>query len=460
MVRKLVISLLTLCLFWVLAACSGEDKSLKGLSKDEKSDKGMEVVGENVKFDPNKLVNNGETIAIELWTWGGKEVFQKQVDAYEKIYPNVKIKVVNQPWDDYWTKLPLQLKGKNGPALFNVHNSYHSNIIKFMAPYDISTEALDKDYIGVTSHVIDDHVYYIDYAINSGNIYYNKKMWKEAGLTETNIPTTWDQFIQVAEKLTKKDETGKLIQAGFNFNGETYKAIIAGLGYQKGELLFKKDGKTVDFDNKTTIENTQMLYDLYNQSHVGSPDFGDDSTKSFGNGQSAMVYKWGWMQGELNNNYPDIEWGVFRIPTPTDEVPFAFDRYNGESTPGINANASREEQAVAQDFLKFILAGEDFGRAFSLFNASFPSKKSLAKDPDILADPVLRALAPNIDRYIWPGSFPSAVETQSGKVFEEIFYNGVDIKDAIKAGQEQMEKDMKNADFETVESKYKFYSER
>ncbi|WP_416387469.1 extracellular solute-binding protein [Dorea amylophila] len=40
---------------------------------------------------------------------------------YEKIHPNVKINIINNPWDGFWTKLPLALqKGSEGPTLFNV----------------------------------------------------------------------------------------------------------------------------------------------------------------------------------------------------------------------------------------------------------------------------------------------------------------------------------------------------
>lgn len=457
--KKIIVGLSLLAIM-ILSACTGGKSDLSDLTKDEKADKGLDIIGESVTFDPNKLVNDGEPIAVELWTWGGKEIFQKSIEAYMDIYPNVKIEVVNHPWDDYWTKLPLALKGKDGPAIFNVHNSEHENLVDLMAPYEIETEALEDDFTAVASHVIDGSVYYIDYAINTGNIYYNTKMWEEAGLTKDDIPTTWDQFIDVAKQLTKTDSNGKIEQAGFNFNGEVYEAIITGLGYQKGELLFKEDGTTVNFDNESTIENTQMLYDLYAEHQVGSPDFGVDSTQSFGNEQTAMVYKWGWMQGDLQEKYADVEWDVFRIPTPTEDQPFALDRYNGESTPGINKNATTEEQEVAQDFLRFILAGDEFTKEFSMFNASFPAKKSLADDPDVLEDKVLRALAPNIDRYIWPGPSPSVIETTSSQVFEEIFYNGVSIEEAIEDGQQKIEKSMEKDYFESVEGKYEHFSER
>lgn len=444
----------------VLAACGNNNNSNTNAVKDDNASKGLDVIGQNVKFDPNKLVNNGEPLSLELWTWSGADVLKEMASKYKEIYPNIDITVVNHPWEDYWTKLTLALSNGKGPAMFNIHNSYHYSLIDYLAPYDIALDDLKADFVGVEGHEIDGKVYYIDYAINSGNIYYNKNLWAEAGLTDADIPATWDKFVEVAKKLTKFDDKGNMIQAGYNFNGTGYESMIAGLNYQKGELLFQEDGKTVNFNNPTTIENTQFFYDLYNVEKVGSANFGTDSTQSFGNEQSAMTYKWGWMEGELRNNYPDVEWGVFPTPTPTADTPFAIDRYNGESTPGINANLSDAEQAVSQDFLKFLLAGDDYTKMFSLTNASFPSKNSLADDADVLSDPALSALSQNINRYIWPGPFPSVIETVSRQVFEEIFFNGKDIKKAIADGQAEMEKGMKDSDFESVETKYLYYSER
>ena len=88
---------------------------------------------------------------------------------------------------------------------FNVHNSYHENLINYMAPLDIPVEDLEQDFNGVNAHVIDGKVYYIDYGMMTGSVYYNKEMWKEAVLTDDDIPKTWDEMIEVAKKLTIKD---------------------------------------------------------------------------------------------------------------------------------------------------------------------------------------------------------------------------------------------------------------
>ena len=251
----------------------------------------------------------------------------------------------------------------------------------------------------------------------------------------------------------------KMTQAGFNFNGDAYSAIYQGLNYQKGELLFSEDGKKANYNNDVTKENMQFLKDLYDKYKVGSVDFGNDYTQSFGNGQSAMIYAWGHMEGTLKEKYPDIDYGVFATPTFSEDTPFAYDRYNGESTPGVNKNQSKEQQAVAQDFIKYLLANDDYIReAVSELN-SFPAKTSLQNDKDILSKPVMAAIQPRVDRLIWPGPAPSTVESSGTTAFQNVFQNGMSIDKALKEAQNQMDTDMKSSDFTSMESKYAYFDE-
>ncbi|HFI0463659.1 TPA: extracellular solute-binding protein [Streptococcus suis] len=411
-----------------------------------------EELGDTVKYDTSVEINNGEDISFEYWTWNEGDPAIKLAEAYSEIHPNVTINVVNHPWSDYWTKLPLSLQGNSGPGVFNIHNSQHNLLINFLEPYAIPVEELEADFNGVAPHVIDGNVYYIDLVMNTGNIYYNKKMWEEAGLTENDIPKTWEQFREVAKKLTKKDGDN-FVQAGFNWNG-SYAAIYEGLNYQKGTLLFQDDETTPNYNNDVTKENMKFLVDLYDVDQVGNKDFGTDDTMSFGNGQSAMVYKWGWFPNELAQKYPDIEYGVFATPTFNEETPFAYDRYNGESTPGINKNQDEKVKAVSQDFIRFLLANNDYSFTAAQSYASFPTKKSISDDPALLENPVLAVIAPRVEKLIWPGPFPATIETSAQKAIEEVLYNGVEIDQAVEDAQAQMERDMRNEDFKSLEKSY------
>lgn len=435
-----------------LAGCGGSGTGKKEAKKNIEVP--TEPFGDTIKYDPSVEINGGKDITVELWEWGSDELFQEIIDGYTAIHPNVTINLVNNPWEDYWTKLPLALDGENGPAIFNIHNSYHENLINYMAPLEIPLEDLQADFTGVDAHVIDGEVYYIDYGMMTGSVYYNKDMWEAAGLTEADIPKTWDEMREVAKKLTIK-EGDTIIQAGLNFNDDFHQNYLLGLNYQLGENLFEEDGVTPKVNSDAMKQVMQMLVDMYEVDGIGSKDFGEKGADSFGQGQSAMVIQWGHYYNTLQTTWSDINFGVFEIPT-FDGNPYAYNRYNGESTFGVNKNAPEDQQAVAQDFIKYFLANDDAQVAFNLAMSTFPAKKSLADNEKILENPSLKVLAEHIDHYIWPGPMPATMETSLKKAGQDIFFNGVDIDTALNEAQQNIIKDMKNSDFKSVENLYAY----
>lgn len=417
----------------------------------------LPIVGNVVQYDPNAPINSGEDIDVELWYWtGAANLFQLLADEYTAVHPNVHIKLVENPWGDYWTKLPLALQGNDGPAIFNVHNSQHDNLIGYMSPYDIPVADIEKEFVGAAGHVIDGELYYTDYGLMTATVYYNTEMWEAAGLTDADIPITWDEFREVAKKLTIREE-GKLVQAGFSYNGGIQGDVL-GMQYQYGQNLFTADNQ-VTLNNDAMKNVIQRLKDLYAVDGVCDYNFGNNSGDNFGQEMTAMFMGWGYMTNVLSQNFPETEFDCFEIPTPTTEVPYAVHRYNGESTFGVNKNAPAEQQAVAQDLVRFFLANDSIQKEFCLANAVFPAKDSLKSDVDLLSVPSISVLAENIDRYIWPGTMPNTVESNVKIMLEDIFYNDVDITEALISAEEAINQDLMNLDFSSQEPMYKYANE-
>ena len=455
--RKVTAICLAVSMMVLTCACGKSGTVTYKGETDTNPDKGLEVMGDHVTYDPNHLVNDGEPIELDWWLWDAPDLFGSIAEEYEKIHPNVTIHIINNPWDGFWTKLPLALqKGEDGPTLFNVHNSYQHLLLNYMEPYDIDIQDLEEDFFTAKSHEIDGKIYYMDFGIMTGAIYYNKDMWAAAGLTEEDIPKTWDEFREVAKKLTIMED-GKMVQAGFNFNGD-FENLMQGVPYQYGDTIFDETGTVPRLTQEGQIETAQMFLDFYEKDHVGDKDFGTDAAQSFGQGQSAMVYRWGHFYGYMETNYPDINYGTFEIPTATED-PFAYDRYNGESTPGINKNATPEQKEVAQDFIRFYLANQEKQKELCMNYSLFPSNNALRDDKDLLKNPAIQAVSEHIDNYIWPGAMPATLGDNLKIACQDMMYNNTPVEEALQNAEDIVKVDLSNQEFVASENLYYRYSE-
>ena len=181
--KKLVSLFLILAMIFTLIGCNNDEKSLgdngqnNGGTVVTDENKGLDVLGDTLKYNPNVLINNGQPITIDFWTWEFVDIYKNLIDQYQEIHPNVKINLIETPWG-LLDQTSFILNSKDSPALFAIHNSYHDNLINYMAPYEMSLDDL-RQISQCRFYLIDGDIYYLDYAMMTANIYYNKDMWKK-----------------------------------------------------------------------------------------------------------------------------------------------------------------------------------------------------------------------------------------------------------------------------------------
>ena len=112
----------------------------------------------------------------------------------------------------------------------------------------------------------DDKIYGIPLGWNNTLIMYNTRMFKENGI-EYNPDWTWDEFVEVAKKLTKEGENGEKIWGlALNFNLSDYLPFLAANG-----TFDMNETATESWWNKPeTIEAFQFVYDLIHKYGVCS----------------------------------------------------------------------------------------------------------------------------------------------------------------------------------------------
>ncbi|MCY1143189.1 sugar ABC transporter substrate-binding protein [Actinoplanes sp. Pm04-4] len=180
------------------AACGGDDDNATG---------GGQITAEGV--------DDGS--ALTLWTRAPLELQAKAlVDAYNKSHKN-QVKLTVTPNDDYVAKVGAAAGSGGLPDLFAADIVYVPNWTKAGLFADL-TEPIkllpyaDKINQGhLTAGTFEDKKYVLPFILDLSVIFYNKKLYKEAGLDPEKGPTTIDEFKDQAlaiQKLGKKDVYG------------------------------------------------------------------------------------------------------------------------------------------------------------------------------------------------------------------------------------------------------------
>lgn len=165
----------------------------------------------------------------------------------------------------------------------------------------------------------------------------NKDLWSKAGLTDADIPTTWDQLEATARKLT----TDKV-------KGLAMSPEIARVGVfmaQAGGGLESADRKTATADSEQNVTALTYVKKLLNDgvaaysSQLGSGWGGE----AFGKGQAAMVIEGNWIAGAMKNDYPNVKYTVAELPAgPSGKGTLQFTNCWGLSTDGKNKGAAQQ----------------------------------------------------------------------------------------------------------------------
>ncbi len=172
--------------------------------------------------------------------------------------------------------------------------------------------------------------YVISQGTDDRGLYWNKALFKEAGLNPDKPPLTWSQNLEYAIKLTKKDAAGNVIQIGDcppvtsvtiygPGNGGLYSYAFMNEGY-----FMSKDGKKCTLDSPEVVEAVAWLTKFHDA--LGGVEkvnaFATGTRASVMNpfleGKIGMIHQGNWFIDHIARYKPDLDFGVTWWPVPDD----------------------------------------------------------------------------------------------------------------------------------------------
>lgn len=337
---------------------------------------------------------NGNTVVSVMFhvSSSSKEgqAYKKRIDAFNEAYKDRKIKATANyvPRTDgssaYETALiSMKLENKlpdiitfDAPRCsYYAANDYLYNITNMVS--DIKDEFFEG-----SINTYDGKIYGLPIQESSAGFYYNKDLFKKAGISDKEIsdysdetPWTFAEFTSVCERLKSVCEVSAV---NMNYGGtsdETTPYLLYPFIYAAGGSFASEDGETVKgyFDSNATVEAFSFLKSLMDNGYTTSSVDAND----FYNGKVGMYLSSGWTIADLRNkNYSAFpnggNWGLLPYPYLKEGCAASA---TGSWSFGITQN-HHQDKSAARELLKW-LVNDESSRVITDHTGMISAKKSV-----------------------------------------------------------------------------------
>jgi multiple sugar transport system substrate-binding protein len=323
------------------------------------------------------------------------EWIDEVIQRFNAANPDIRVTHLGTNFWDYWTRLTTATAGGIGPDVAlndmgNVPSRAESGVI---LPLDdlLGPEGLEPFWPATREAVTwNGHVWAMPIETDVRVLFYNKALFRAAGLDPEDPPETWEELVEYADKLTVV-EGGRIVQLGFGPTlGNTYFPLYAMLN---GEDFLAEDG-TLRFNTPAAVEALQWMVDRQNA--YGSramtsfaATFGTGASDPFMSGKVAMIIQNNTFPGQIAQYAPDLEYGVALLPH--NGTPASWS--NGFS---LEISASTRAPEAAYRLVEYLMSDE-IQAEYARLNFSMVGNMAAAQSEELMADPNWRVFVEQME---------------------------------------------------------------
>jgi multiple sugar transport system substrate-binding protein len=343
---------------------------------------------------------------LTLWVRSATDDFSNGLaDAYNKTHKN-QVKVTVIPNDNYLQKIGAAAGANSLPDLLAsdvvytpeyVHNGLFQDITEKVNALDFADDLAQAHVKAATE---DEKIYAVPHKLDSSFIFYNKDLYKAAGLDPEAPPTNFDEMYEQA----------KAVRA---LGGDTYGFYFAGscggcgvyslfpYAAAAGHEALTDGGETVDIDNEAFADVFSLYKKLYDEDIVPSSAKSDDGTTwdtLFREGKVGIMPNGSFLFPAFKDL--PFEWGVAPLMAPDGSGTSTF---VGGDTVGISKSSKHSTQAW--DFIEWSLSDEAQVEVIAK-SGDLPARTDLADNKYSAEDPRIVATIEGLINGYTPATLP------------------------------------------------------
>ncbi len=322
-------------------------------------------------------------------------------EGFEAKYPNYKIEWVTAPYGEIVNQVINMAGGGDRVDVIFSESSWVPGFedAGLAAPVD---EVLSADFIKdiypsvLADFEINGKAYGVPLYVTPFVLYYNKDLFAQAGLDPNTPPTTYDEMLKYAEKLSQlKDKNGNKVYA---FGQTTASVAISGTALTA--MVFNFGGEVLDANGNLSCDNegfrqafeTLALLDErgYNPQNAKLKDL----RNLFALGQLAMYYDQSWGFNGVSSINPDAK------NFTASAAPLKGGNGSGESLMSAHCfvlvdNGEAHNKAV-DAFVQYVISADTLSDYLANVTPAYPATYSMEGMEGVANNPILKGAANSV----------------------------------------------------------------
>ena len=290
-----------------------------------------------------------QVLTVVTWDATTTPYLIAQQEAFEASHPGVKLEYVDVASQDYAVKTTTMLEGGDTSDVYmikEIDNLINWQAQGFAAPLDTANYDMSGFKGTEKNYAVDGVQYAIPFRSDFWVLFYNKDLFDAAGVEYPNNDMTWDQYAELAKKMTDKEK---------GIYGTHYHTWLSAV--VNWEVC---DGETTLADG--TYDGLAYFYRLYQDledygacmSYADLKASGLHYSAAFANGNIAMMPMGYWYVSTLIGYNKDgtcnFNWGIAAVPHMIGLEPGS----SFGNLTGAMINAKSEKKDLAWEYVSWL----------------------------------------------------------------------------------------------------------
>ena len=253
---------------------------------------------------------------VTIWYYWETEGHQKAlnhiIEEFNGSQDSITVQAKYVPFADFKKQLSIGASADELPDLVILDNPDHAAYAAMGIFADITDKFDVSNYYEgpVNSCTLDGKLYGVPFGSNDLVLFYNEDMLKEAGC---EVPTTWDELLEVAKATTTDSVFGFAHCALQNEEGTfNFLPWVWSTGATSYEINSEGGIKALNFE-KELVDSGAMTKEAINWTQ-------GDTMHQFIAGNLAMMINGTWQIPTMREEVPDLNWNVAPIPQDKEQA--------------------------------------------------------------------------------------------------------------------------------------------